>query len=415
MECFVEQGDDYQDCMSRILSKYGDRVVPLRQRKVRLGGFLGLFTREGIEIEFYIPSYYAGGFPQSPYRLQETRFPGKPQEPKSLDFEERKEKVIAAAGRDPAMQTILREIRSIKESIEAENGPAREEEHPAFAKIRELLERNDFSASYTGKIIDRMRKECPLEVLDDFDVLEEKVLEWIGEGVRIFQSPDMSRTRPRILILVGPTGVGKTTTIAKLAAAYSVKGWYGRPVQVGMITIDGYRIAARDQIEKYGNIMGIPVAYATNTEEIRKAVALYGAEAGLILVDTIGKSPRDAVKIGEMKGLLEVCGSDAETHLAVAATTKYSDLMDIMRQFAPFNYRAVAVTKLDETVRIGNVLSALWDQGKEVSFITDGQSVDKHLHRASTVRFLINLEGFKVNRNKIETRFGNGVANGRSS
>jgi flagellar biosynthesis protein FlhF len=172
-----------------------------------------------------------------------------------------------------------------------------------------------------------------------------------------------------------------------------------------MITIDGYRIAAKEQLEKYGQIMEIPVSYVNTNDELRKTIAFYQDGADLILVDTIGKSPRDAVKLAEMKQFLEVCGPAAEVHLAMAASTKYSDIREILRQFAPFNYQSVVITKLDETIRVGNVISALFADGKEAAYITDGQPVDKHIHRASVVRFLINLEGFRIDRDKIEQKF----------
>jgi len=99
-------------------------------------------------------------------------------------------------------------------------------------------------------------------------------------------------------------------------------------------------------------------------EDLRKTIALYSQDVDLILVDTIGKSPRDNVKLAEMKQLLAACGSNAEVHLALAATTKSSDIREILQQFEPFNYRSVIVTKLDETIRIGNVVSALTERGK---------------------------------------------------
>jgi flagellar biosynthesis protein FlhF len=199
--------------------------------------------------------------------------------------------------------------------------------------------------------------------------------------------------------------VGKTTTIAKLAAAYGVNGWGKEPLRVVMITIDGYRIAAREQLEKYGDIMQIPVAFVSDEKELRKTIAFYQDDVDLILVDTIGKSPRDAVELGKMKQFLEVCGASAEVHLAMTSGTKFSDIREILRQFAPFNYQSVVITKLDETIRVGNVISALFADGKPISYITDGQGVEKYIHRASVVRLLINLEGFLIDRDAIEQRF----------
>jgi flagellar biosynthesis protein FlhF len=239
------------------------------------------------------------------------------------------------------------------------------------------------------------------------------VVEWRGETIRIYpdrlDAPRSGPRRPRILILVGPTGVGKTTTIAKLAAAYGVRDWGKEPLKVVMITIDGYRIAAMEQLQKYGDIMKIPVTFVHNDQELRKTIAFYQNDVDLILVDTIGKSPRDAVELGKMKQFLDACGSSAEAHLAISAAVKFSDIREILRQFAPFNYQAVTITKLDETMRVGNVISALFADGKPVSYITDGQGVEKNIHRASVVRLLINLEGFLINREAIEGQFPLGI------
>jgi flagellar biosynthesis protein FlhF len=305
---------------------------------------------------------------------------------------------------DPTLQKLLAQVETLTEKIDAKVLPQKDEEHPTLEKLEELFAQNDFSPGYTRMMLDRVRKEFSLDGLEDFDAVQDRVLEWIGETITI-HTETPPRRPPRILVLVGPTGVGKTTTIAKLAAAYGVDGWGRHPLKVVMITIDGYRIGAREQLEKYSDIMNIPVTYANNNEELRKTIAFYQDDADLILIDTIGKSPRDAVELGKMKQFLDACGSAAEVHLAMTAGTKYSDVRDILRQFAPFNYRSVLVTKLDETARVGNVISALFADGKAVSYITDGQSFDNRIHRAGVVRFLINLEGFRVNREEIEKRF----------
>jgi flagellar biosynthesis protein FlhF len=324
---------------------------------------------------------------------------------KPSDLEEEKKKFLAAANKnDPTLQMVLSEVRTIKEKIDA-GAAARTNsvEHASIGRISELLGINDFSPSYSRDIIERIKKDFSLEALDNFDALQEKVVDWIGESLKIHKEGGF-QTRPRIMVLVGPTGVGKTTTIAKLAAVYGLGGG-SRPYSVRMITIDNYRIAARKQIETYGDIMGIPVSCVETFDDLRKTIALYSEDVDIILVDTIGKSPRDNIKLAEMKQLLSACGSHAEVHLAMAATTKSSDIREILQQFEPFNYRSIIVTKLDETIRVGNVISALTEKGKSVSFITDGQRVPQDIVPASVVRFLINLEGFKIDRRRIDERF----------
>jgi flagellar biosynthesis protein FlhF len=443
MDYFTEQALTHDECLSKIRKIYGDRAIVLTQKTVRIGGFLGLFAREGVEMTGYVPktfmknaagiiSYQGGGLPSGNYggnagaapggtgsaqaqaapRISPRNEPG-PREPGSLrelasqreplDFGEERLKLLAATG-NSTLPTVLEELRNINEKIgviSAAAAPAREE-HPNVSRLKELLSMNDFSPSYQAQLLARVKKDCSLENLEDFDALQDKALEWIGETIRIYREKPIVRP-PRVMILVGPTGVGKTTTIAKLAAIFGLSGQ--RPLSVRMITIDALRIGARAQIEAYGEIMGFPVSYVDNREDLRKTLALYAEGVDLILVDTFGKSPRDSVKLGEMKHILDACGSQAEAHLVMTAATKSGDLVEIMRQFEPFNYQSVLVTKLDETSGMGNVISALAERGKSVSYITDGQSVPNDIQRANVVHFLTNLEGFKVNRQKIEEKF----------
>jgi flagellar biosynthesis protein FlhF len=325
-----------------------------------------------------------------------------------MDFETEKKRILASVGSktDPTLQLVLNEVRTIKEQIRTGNAAsssASGADHPSIIRIREILNQNDFTPHYTENIMDRIRKEFSLEDLENFDALQDTVVEWIGESIRLYKEEKLRR-RPRIMALVGPTGVGKTTTIAKLAAIYGT-GFTGRsPLSVRLVTIDNYRIGASYQIEKYGDIMEIPVSGIKNYRELEQVIALNGS-TDLILIDTIGKSPRAAVELAEMKQLLDACGSSAEFHLAVAATTKSSDILEILMRYEPFGYRSVIVTKMDETLRLGNVISALSDRSKSVSFITEGQQVPKDIQKADVVRFLINLEGFKINRAKIEEQF----------
>jgi flagellar biosynthesis protein FlhF len=268
--------------------------------------------------------------------------------------------------------------------------------------VRNLLAENEFSSAFGERIAERMRHELSVEELGDKDLVHGKVVEWIGESIRIHEP--RSSGKPEIFILVGPTGVGKTTTIAKLAAMYGLHRSAGKARDIRVLTIDNYRIGARQQIETYGQIMDIPVSVVESADEMKKFMALY-ADADMIFVDTIGKSPRDFRRLGEMNELLSICGPRARIHLALSATTKTPDLAEITTQFEPFKYEAVVVTKLDETMRAGNVISVLAEKEKPISFVTDGQRVPQDIERATVMRLLKNLEGFTVSRAELEKRF----------
>ncbi|MDR1059105.1 MAG: AAA family ATPase [Treponema sp.] len=432
METFTEQAYTEPECIAKMRAKYGERIQILNRKTIRMGGFMGFFTREGVELTGYIPMGYAAKAPntwtgfggdyqfsgmetgekRTPYgkapEFRNTPVPRNgpvlPKEP--WDLEKEKQKVLAAANRggDAALLKVLSEVKDIKEMLDA----PREGEtklHPSIDRVGELLEGNDFSPAYCRLILERLKKECSLEDLEDFTLVQDRVLEWIGESICLYCWPDTYRRKPAIIALVGPTGVGKTTTIAKLAASLGIDKNGNHVQKIALVTIDAYRIAAKQQLETYGEILEFPVFFAAEYDELRKTIALNSAETDIILIDTIGRSPRDSSEIGAMKEVLDACGSRAEIYLVLSAATKRSDLEEILRQFEPFNYRSIIVTKLDETVRTGNVISALADKAKSAVYITNGQTpVD--IRRADVFEFLIRLEGFTVNRQKLEDRFG---------
>jgi len=420
MEMYVEKGMSRMDCELKIAQKYSRPFHIISQKEIRMGGFLGFFSRPGVQVEFYFsqPVYKNplthGHHVNTPVSWHSSDPAPRQGQLAAGDLEEEKKKVIAAArknideistsGRE-ASQQILDSLKELKEKIEG----GKKEEHPAFARAADLLAQNDFSQNYVNTMIDRLRNELTLVTLDDESAVQDKLLEWIGESISIYKEEE-NLPKPRIMVLVGPTGVGKTTTISKLAAIYGIGTDEIKAIDVRMITIDAFRICAKEQLESIGNIMQIPVSCVENKQTLRKEIAINSEYTDLFLIDTIGKSPKDAAKLGEMKEILDGCPKYAHFHLVISANTKTSDIEEIMRQFEPFNYRSIVLTKMDETDRIGNVISALAEKRKSISYITDGQTVPVDIRRASVVRFLMSLEGFKINREKIEKRFPSGEA-----
>jgi flagellar biosynthesis protein FlhF len=447
MEEYIEQGINRKACELKKTEKYKRPFHILKEKEIRTGGFLGLFSKPGVEVTFYFaPMHYKH---QASYAFNPALYVSDVTEAKTRqypasDLEEEKRKIIAAAGKKydtiggnllagasplagasgrEASQQILDSLNELKEKIES---GGKKEEHPSFTRASELLKENDFSEKYINRMLDKLRKELPLQTLDNFDTVQERLLQWIGESISIYKDDisrnistykdDLNRHRPGIMVLIGPTGVGKTTTISKLAANYGISTDEKSAVRVRLITIDGYRICAKEQLEKTGEMMDIPVSYVTgvnkeaNKQELRKEIAICSEDTDLFLIDTIGSNPKDSSWLGKMKEILDGAGRNAHFHLVISATTKTSDIEDILRQFEPYNYRSVILTKMDETGRIGNLISALAEKKKPVSFITDGQGVPADIKKATIVHFLINLDGFMVNREKIEEHFPVGDA-----
>jgi len=398
METFKLRGKTLDECKQRMRLLYGERAVCFQQSPVRSGGIFGLFTREEVEITGYIPIPPPVAVPSLAAAASSA----------PADLEKEKQKLLGTAAQitktDPKMLEILKELKNLGSKIDETHKNTQEATHKNIERIVEIMEMNDFLPSYRKKIIERMKKELPLDVIDDFYELQQQVLEWIGETIGIYEENDAPAQR--LIVLVGPTGVGKTTTIAKLGVAY-ILGKIGKMDGIGqnvsLVTIDRYRTGAPEQLRSWADAMNAPFQVAADADSLKRAITLESND-NIILIDTIGRSPNDVVEIAHMQKLLSVCGPRAEYYLVVDASKKAADLIDIINHFEPFASKSVIVTKLDETSRAGNVISALFEKSKRVSYITYGQEHD-NLFQATVLRFLTTLEGFEVNRERLERRF----------
>jgi len=185
-------------------------------------------------------------------------------------------------------------------------------------------------------------------------------------------------TRPgrRVVALVGPTGVGKTTTLAKLAANYRLRDH----ARVGLVTVDTYRVAAVDQLRTYADIIDLPMEVVATPAEMRRAVEKL-AGLDLVLIDTAGRSPRDEARIDELRALLGEARPD-ETHLVLSTTATAAGLRDAVRRFGVVRPTSLLLTKLDESPTLGHAAAPLVDAGLPGSYLTDGQSVPEDIRVA---------------------------------
>lgn len=401
MEYFTIQGSTPREALATMKQLYGPEARIHSHRRVRMGGVLGLFARQGVEITGFLE-------PVAPQLAA----------PEAASLAAEKRKILHQAPSGANLQRLVDEVAAMRSRLDA-SLPERAEvavthaEHPQLAALDTLLLRNDFAAAARLRLLGQVRSAFPLARLDDLAALHQFVARRIGRELRLaapLAEADDAAEGPRICTLIGPTGVGKTTTVAKLAALHAIGGPSGAPdARVRIVTIDNYRIGARQQIETYGEIMRIPVTAAESADDLKKSVAL-GQEADLILIDTVGRSPADYSHLAEVRAVLDAVGRRGTTQLVVSATTKYADLEEIMRQFEPFAYDGVIVTKLDETTTVGNVLSAAAGARKPLSYCCDGQVVPQDIAPASIVRLLLSLDGFRLDRTLLEQEFGAAAA-----
>lgn len=393
-----------KECKDELWERYGEDYQILSKQQDFKGGFLGFGQKEVVTVSYTVRSR---GMPQR--SLSKNSYSSY----RNDDFQKNQEEILKmTTGNIDSIKQIAQVKQSVEELTNLINKKfemsvsAAPDKHPSIAKIEEMLDRNEFSFAYISEISKRMSQEFSLDQLDDFDFVEKTVVDWIGESISVHLE---KRFRPpHVIILVGPTGVGKTTTIAKLAAnlILDAKDKGRERPQLRFISIDKTRVGALEQLVNYGEIMNVPVDKAETLEDVKTIYNEYRNRVDAILIDTSGYSPNDAKNIGQMRSILDLEDLHADVYLALSATTKARDLVNIIQNYEPFNFNSVIVTKCDETRQYGNVISVLHEKRKSISYITDGQRVPKNIRRADVVNFLIGLNDFKIDRTHIDDKFG---------
>jgi flagellar biosynthesis protein FlhF len=195
----------------------------------------------------------------------------------------------------------------------------------------------------------------------------------------------------RVVALVGPTGVGKTTTVAKLAAHASLVE--GR--RVALVGMDHYRVGAAEQLEHYADLVGVPVRHAWDGPSLSAALAELGW-ADLVLVDTEGRAPSDKIAIARLGEAFETAGEPIFVHLCLAAATRQCDLERAITRLAPLSPVRLTVTKVDEAIEAGGIVGAHVASGLPLAWLTTGQRVPEDIEVASAERLSSLLCGEEV-------------------
>jgi len=215
----------------------------------------------------------------------------------------------------------------------------------------------------------------------DTNLAWEKALEMLGRT--LFTVEKSILMTGGIIALVGPTGVGKTTTIAKLAAKYILQ--HG-PGTVALITTDNYRIGAHEQINTYGRILDVPVKVAADGNDLQQHINSF-SEKQLVLIDTAGMSQRD-MRVADQISILQQNNLPVQSYLVMSATTQLKTMNEIINAFQIFHPEAAILTKLDEIVMKGSAISALTENQLPLAFVTNGQQVPEDIHEIEPLAFV---------------------------
>ena len=321
--------------------------------------------------------------------------------PRRLTTDELKVETPTAINIDdsPAIKAIMQELKTLRYAVDdikrKEEQKETEQEEAVnildkplpgwFEYLRKLLEKNGMSRETARSLAEGVIEITPAMERDDFDRIKERFVEYMVS--LIVKKRDLSAEetdKKRVIILIGPTGVGKTTTLAKLAANFALL----EEKSVSLITADTYRIAAIDQLRTFAQIINLPLDVVFSPFELKKAVNSQ-IDKDVVLVDTAGRSPLDEEKMTELAELLkEEIG--AEVHLVLSATTKTVDLKAISNRFKSAGYDYLILSKIDETVSYGPLIEFLLDEEIPLSYLTNGQNVPDDIIFA-TERDLIEL------------------------
>ena len=368
--------NNMNEAMVRIRYELGSNAIIISQRKVRKPGIKGLFASKMIEVTAAAENSEK---PQSLNVNKNNALQNKVQEilknkpvqrksevsnievPKQRTVIEEKKEASAFKKDNIETSELIKEMHDMKNIIEK---MARKEDSTNISEsekqIIQLLEDNDFDKDVIQWIAAEYKNKFDDSDENYIDNLKSIIHEKIDiEDVEINGK----------MILVGPTGVGKTTTIAKLAGKLALID----KKKVGLITIDTYRIGAVEQLKTYAEIMNIPFKVVITLKDMDEAMEEF-KDCDVILIDTTGRSSKNTMQISELRAFVDKVKTD-NISLVISSTTKNRDIEPIINGFKSLNYRNVIITKLDETTVYGSIINILFKCHKPVKFFTIGQNV----------------------------------------
>ncbi len=316
----------------------------------------------------------------------------KQQPPQAVTFPQ-----VDALGLQPLAQQIAAQQAATQQAAQQAATQAAVQQAVQQAVVQQAVVQQALAAPEEQRLLDRLAEELRGEEMrpdtvaffmeqirpaaeDGAGIEELRALlaETLAGAVKCSGSLRIKKNGPRIMAVVGPTGVGKTTTIAKLAAMHALN----RRVSVAMVTTDNFRVGAVEQLKTYAKIMDVPLEVVASAQELAKALATH-ADKDLILIDTAGRSPRDSERIDEMKGYLE-CHPGIEAYLCLSATTRSRELDEIVDTFGKLPITKLLFTKLDESSSFGCIVDAYLKHKLPLSYFSTGQKVPEDIEVATS-------------------------------
>ncbi|MGO4184004.1 flagellar biosynthesis protein FlhF [Paenibacillus sp. TAF43_2] len=390
------------EAVSLIRSELGKDAVILNTKEIKVGGFMGMFRKKKMEVIAAIESNQSN--PQA--KLQ--RNPDPQVDAVVEQILQTAQRTATAVMEPPSVQAvssvpiaepqkdkiereqfIIDEIRDLREYMlklsKQQNNLISMSEH--LIALREHLIEQEMELQWIERLIQAISdKESEEKIVFSKEQIWEHAAELLQEWLQPYSGSSIS-SQVRVVHFVGPTGVGKTTTIAKLAAEQTIK--QGR--KVGFITSDTYRIAAVDQLRTYANILNVPLEVVFSQMDLPRAFKQL-EERELIYMDTAGRNFRSELHVSEVNSLLQTTEAN-ETVLVLSMTGKTKDMSAVANHFCKYGVRKVLFTKLDETSVYGAIFNLIMNFELLPTYMASGQTVPDDIEKFQVDSYVKQLLG----------------------
>ena len=345
-----------QEAIDQVRHELGLNAVILHSRKVGRSGVLNLLSRPMIEVTAAVDA----DTPSAPHTAEA------PEPDRPYDAPE--------PGADHRLAAYLNS--SVPEAPSGLEGLVRPS--GVVENIRRELVSHDVDELLAEALLRSAVED--LRTADNESLIREYIEKRVERFLRVTGPLKLEAGKPKVLAVVGPTGVGKTTTVAKLAAHYA--GLERK--NVAIITVDVYRVAAVEQMRVYARLLKVPIEVVLTPTDLRSTIAAH-QDKDLILIDSGGRSPYNWMEVMELTSFLKEIG-EADIHLALSAATRCKENLAAIDRFSSMKVHALLFTKLDETRDYGSLLTLTVKSKRPVSYLTTGQNIPEHIEPASPAK-----------------------------
>lgn len=372
------QGPSEEEAVKKAKDELGKDAVIMNVKAVKQKGFKRLFQKDYVEVTAAVDEG------SSAKKEPTMKMTAKAAADLHLDSEKEQSRPAAASpiteqrvseGKTSAIEERLDNLAQMLER-QMQEAETREEEENTIVDHNSQMINLVYEQLLNNEVIEKNAKEIINEIdnqdkklqLDDLLAgVYQKIVLKLGQMKTI----ELDEDKPKVVFFIGPTGVGKTTTIAKLASKYKLE----QKCKLAIVAADTYRIAAVEQIRTYANILSVPVEVIYKMEEMQEIIEKY-KDYDLIFVDTAGRSHKNEEQQEDLKKLLDAAKDcNHEIYLVVSTTTKYKDLVKITQTYSDITNYRLLFTKIDETAALGNILNIRMLTNRPLSYTTFGQNV----------------------------------------